>query len=122
MFWTQPTCPACGYEGPQFMYLPHGNWEFHALIQDRQTLALRTVAIPNGCESLRFLDDLPEVERDRAWARRVTEIADPPLSLHERVVPIGEFMDAAVQRKPTAAELPCPKCRSPLYWQHCGIS
>ena len=56
VFWTRPTCPACGYEGPQFMYLPHGSWSFHVLAQDRESLALRVIVVPNGQEALRVLD------------------------------------------------------------------
>ena len=122
MFWTQPNCPACGYEGPHFMYLPHGSWSFHVLVQDQQSLTLRVVVIPNGGEALRVLDAVPESARDRVWAARVAEIADPPLALSERVVPIGEFMQSAVQPQPTPSTLLCPHCQSPLYWQATGIS
>lgn len=122
MFWTRPTCPACGYEGPQFMYLPHGSWSFDVLVQDQQSLALRVVVVPNGREAQRVLDGVPKSDEDRVWAGRVAEIADTPLAPTERVVPISEFMEAAVQAQPTTAELPCPGCRSPLHWQATGIS
>jgi hypothetical protein len=80
------------------------------------------VVVPNGQEALRVLDGVPEEDGDRVWAARVAEIADPPLASTERVVPISEFMGAAIKPEPTAAELPCPACRSPLYWQATGIS
>jgi hypothetical protein len=104
------------------MYLPHGSWGFGVLVQDRQTLGLRVVVVPNGREALRVLDGVAEANADRVWAARVAEIADPPLAPTEWVVPIGEFMGAAVQSEPTAAELLCPACRSPLFWQATGIS
>lgn len=122
MFWTRPTCPACGFEGPQFMYLMHGSWAFGVLVQDRESLALRVVVVPNGREALRVLDGVPEADGERVWAAHVAGIADPPLAPTERVVSISEFMDAAVQSEPTAAELLCPGCRSPLRWQATGIS
>ena len=52
----------------------------------------------------------------------LAEVADPLLAPTERVAPIGEFMNAAVQMEPTPAELPCPRCRSLLYWRATGIS
>jgi hypothetical protein len=122
VFWTRPTCPACGYAGPPFMYLPHGSWSFHVLVQDRHSLALRVVEIPNGGEVLRALDDVPEPDRDRVWAARVAELAGPLLGPTERIVPTSELMEAAVQPVPTAAGLCCPGCRSRLYWQATGIS
>ena len=122
MFWTRPTCPACGFEGPHFMYLPHGRWPFGVLLQDRESLALRVVVVPNGREALRVLDGVPEPDADRVWAAHVVGIADPPPAPTARVVSVTEFMDAAVQSEPTPAGLLCPGCRSPLHWQATGIS
>lgn len=120
MFWTKPSCPACGYEGPDFMFLPHFGMSFSVLVQDRESLALRVVEIPD--EALKNLGVLPEGEANQVWLQRVSELADPPLQATERVVPAREFMDAAVQSQPTPAEIPCPGCRAPLHWLGTGIS
>jgi hypothetical protein len=122
MFWTQPNCPACGFKGPNFMYMMHGSWSFDVLVQDRVSFALRIICVPNGEEALRVLEGVTESAGDRVWAEHVATIADPPLAPTERVVPISEFMGAAVKSQPTAAELPCPSCRMPLHWHFTGIS
>lgn len=115
--WTQPSCPACGYQGPDFMYLPPGDQPCAVLVQDQRSLSLRVITCPN----VRDADPLPEAEAIRAWAQRVAVFADPPLAPTERVVSIAEYMAAAIHTEPTGAELPCPSCRSHLYWHCTGL-
>lgn len=67
MFWTRPTCPVCGYEGPHFMYLPHGSWPFGVLVRDTSSLALRVVVVPNGREAAPVLDAAAGDDADPAW-------------------------------------------------------
>ena len=122
MFWTQPNCPRCGFEGPDFMYLSHFDWPFGVLVQDRESFRLRVVEVPDGDAALRLLDGVPAAEPESVWAAIVAGIADPPLTPTERVVPVREFFGLALGPVPMAGEFLCPECRSPLYWRGTGIS
>jgi hypothetical protein len=124
MLWGRPICRSCGYQGPDHMWMTHGQG-FGVLIQDRQTYALRVSWVPDlPDEQIETLRTLSESEGEQAYIQYVASCADPPLSPTERVVlrseSIGAVMNHDSRSGPT--QLPCPQCRSRLDWEHTGIS
>ena len=123
MFHGQPVCRACGYEGPDHMWMTHGGG-YGVLVQNRDTLGLRVALVtsPGAAvrESLRLL---PEAEAEALWAGHLARVADPPLGSAERVVLDSEVYGVALRGEPDApTRLPCPQCGVPLTWRYTGIS
>jgi hypothetical protein len=122
MFHGQPYCKVCGYEGPDFMWMWHHGMGFGVLVQDRETLALRVVEIPDHEVFYRRGGRL-ENEVNQASEAHVASVVAQELRPTERRVPLAEFIEFVAQRAESGqTELPCPQCRSLLYWRHTGIS
>jgi hypothetical protein len=118
MFWGQPVCPTCGYEGPNFMWSYHHNMGAGVLIQDRESLALRVAWVEDRPDLARAGED----EAGAAWENHAREIASRQLRPNERLVPPGEFLTSDSGYPESATDLPCPVCRATLLWRHTGIS
>lgn len=122
MFHGQPYCDACGYEGPDFMWMFHHGWGFRALVQDRETLELRTVEVPDN-EVFHRRGDESEGERHFEQELYVAAVIARQLRAGERHVPPEEFAPFTSEgEERRATELPCPRCRATLLWQDTGIS
>ncbi len=123
MFHGQPVCRACGYEGPDHMWMTHGGG-YGVLVQNRDTLGLRVAFVTSpGADVRESLRPLPEVEGEAAWARHLARVADPPLGSSERVVLHSEVYDLAFRGDADApTRLPCPQCGLCLTWRYTGIS
>jgi hypothetical protein len=122
MFHGQPYCEECGYEGPDFMWMWHHVWGFRALVQDQASLELRTVEVPDNDVFYRR-EGRSEVERERESNAYVAGVITSQLRPGERHVPSSEFVRFGPEgeRQP-ATDLPCPRCRSRLFWRHTGVS
>jgi hypothetical protein len=119
MFHGQPFCKACGYQGPDFMWMYHQRMGMGVLIQNRDSLALRVC----------WVDDQPahspnktEDEAGAAWENHARETASRDLAATERIVPVTEFARFDQGDSPGTTDLPCPECRAMLRWRHTGIS
>lgn len=122
MFHGQPYCRRCGYEGPDFMWMPHFGRGVGVLVQDLASRGLRVVWVPDeGADRRR--DGLTEGEREEAWEAYVDAFVTCELRPGERPVPVGDFVELSGEgatREETA--LPCPRCPAALLWRHTGIS
>ena len=122
MFHGQPYCKECGYEGPDFMWMWHHFWGFRALVQDRASLELRTVDVPDN-EAFYRREGRSEEERRRDRDAYVAAVIDSQLRPGERHVPPDKFARFAPEdEEQPATDLPCPRCRALLLWRHTGIS
>jgi hypothetical protein len=122
MFHGQPYCKECGYEAPDFMWMWHHVWGFRALVQDRASLELRTVEVPDN-EVFYRREGRSEEERQRERDAYIAAVIDDQLRPGERHVPSDEFARFASEGgEPTATDLPCPRCGALLLWRHTGIS
>jgi hypothetical protein len=122
MFHGQPHCDSCGYEGPDFMWMPHHNWGFGALIQDRQSFELRVVEVPDN-EVFYPREGRTTAETDYEKAEYVESVLASQLRPGERHVPLQEFARfATAGEEESSTDLPCPRCRALLRWRHTGIS
>ena len=122
MFHGQPYCERCEYEGPNFMWMPHGRWGYGALVQDLTTLELRVVMVHDNEVFHRGRGrDTPEQEK--ACEQYIDGVIGGQLRPGERRVFNGEFVSAALAGDPkTATLLPCPRCKELLFWRLTGIS
>ena len=120
MFSGQPYCESCGYEGPNFTWMWHHSWGFEALVQHRESLALRVVPVPDDP-----VFDYREGRNPGEKTREdyVTSVVRSQLRPGERHVLPAEFArfagDGEEQR---ATDLPSPRCGALLLWRHTGIS
>jgi hypothetical protein len=122
MFHGQPYCEKCGYEGPDFMWMWHHMWGFRALVQDRASLQLRTVEVPDNEVFYRRAGQ-PEAERECERDAYMAAMIAGQLRPGERHVPPAEFARFAPEgEEQPATDLPCPRCGSLLLWRPTGIS
>lgn len=116
MLHGMPYCKACGYEGPNFMWMPHHGTSHFALVQHRDTLRLRLVEIPEFNPPR----NLPPDEQNAQYTAHVWSAVEQHLTPQERHVCPTEFAWRPDGDKIT--DLPCPRCRQLLHWRHTGIS
>jgi hypothetical protein len=122
MFHCQPYCQECGYEGPNFMWLPHFGMSMGVLAQDVTSLELRVIWVPDD-RSLYRAQGASEMEHCQAWEDYVTAVAACELRPGERQVPLAEFVKLAEGLDDGGrTELPCPRCRALLWRRDTGIS
>lgn len=122
MFHGQPYCETCGYEGPDFMWMWHHYGGFDALLQDRDSLELRVIKMPDN-EAFYRREGQSKAETEREKVAYVESIVSGQLRPGERHVPPGEFVRFAPEGGEQApTDLPCPRCRPLLLWRHTGIS
>src|SRR5262249_5787154 len=122
MFHGQPYCETCGYEGPDFMWMWHHCWGFDALLQDRESLELRVIKVPDK-EGFYRRGGRTKAEAEREKTAYVESVVARHLLPGERHVPPAEFARFAPEggeQQPT--DLACPNRRTLLLWRHTGIS
>jgi hypothetical protein len=116
MFWGQPFCKSCGYQGDDFMWSYHFFRSFGVLLQDRETLALRVVEIPDNDVFYRRSGE----GRTEATEAYVAGIVARKMIPTERRVAVSEFVTTYEGEELTS--LPCPNCRALLFWRVTGIT
>ena len=122
MWHGQPYCEKCGYEGPDFMWSWHHCWGCCALLQDRESLELRVIKVPDN-QVFYPRKGRTETEAECERTAYLESVVAGQLRAGERRVPPSEFArfaSAGGEQLPT--DLPCPRCRTLLRWRPTGIS
>lgn len=91
MFWGQPYCKGCGYLGPNFMWSWHHWWGVGVLAQDRNSLGLRVIDVPDP-GSFTATHYATEDELAQACEQYVASYVTEQLRPGERRVPLEEFI------------------------------
>lgn len=117
MMHGQPFCPACGHQGPDFMWSWHPRMGVGVLVQDLVSRALRVVEVQD--DGTFSAHAMCEEEANTPTANRVLELAGGQLAPTERIVPVAEFV--RLDGDPLT-DLPCQTCRGRLAWRNTGIS
>jgi len=120
MFHGQLYCKTCGFEGPDFMWMWHFGMGLGVLLQDRDTLALRVVWIPDD-EPFCRAERQTQGDRARTSAAYVDSVVAREIRPTERRVLEDEIRRWEFEDHGRTA-VRCPGCREMLSWRGTGIS
>jgi hypothetical protein len=109
-------CTGCEYKSEEFMCTWHF-WRdgYHIAVQDRVTLAIRLIHVPDDEVFYATSDELKE-DRNQTIDRFIASILAKNLSEAEREIPIMALL------RGDRVHVPCPKCRASIVWQTTGIT
>lgn len=120
MFWGEPFCQNCEYEGPNLMWMWHHGIGLHILVQDNESHELRVIEIDDSPE---FYCNEGQSDDDRKLRsiRYVNKIVcsnmtDSETRIEQSRIATWEFESNG------ATDIQCPRCGKMLKWRGTGIS